>query len=185
MIYFTSDIHFFHENILKYQESTRPFDTVEEMNDFIIRKWNRTVTNKDEIYVLGDFAMGHKEKAIKLIKKLNGHIHLIRGNHDHFSKEQEAEIFSSAQDYKVLRYNKERFVLFHYPIQEWDRCYYGDMHLHGHSHGNLKDIKPNRFDMGWDIHKRLVSIEEVKTWRVNEHVPQHGNTRSRDGTLPT
>lgn len=184
MIYLTADLHFFHENILKYQSSTRPFSTIDEMNDFIVRKWNRTVCSTDEIYVLGDIAMGHKSKAIELIKQLNGRIHLIRGNHDHYNKAQEAELFESVNDYKVLKYNKERFVLFHFPIEEWDRCYYGDMHLHGHSHSNLKNIKPNRFDMGWDVHKRLVSLDEVITWRSDEHVSHHGETKSRDGSLP-
>ena len=184
MIYFTSDLHFCHTNILKYQESTRPYTTTEEMNEDIIKKWNSAAKHSDEIYLLGDVSMGHKAEARDLTSRLKGRIHLIRGNHDHWSRVQEEELFASANDYKVLKYQGERLVLFHYPIEEWDRCYYGDMHLHGHTHGNLERKLPNRFDMGWDIHHRLVPIDEVLSWRTPEHVPHHGKTKPRTEEMP-
>ena len=179
MIYFTSDTHFCHQNILKFQPKERPFDNVDEMNESIIKTWNNVVKHTDSVYHLGDVSMGHHKEARNLIRRLNGRLYLIRGNHDHFSNRDEAEIFDAVYDYTVLKYEKERFVLFHFPIQQWDRCYYGDMHLHGHCHGNLKDIKPNRFDMGWDVFQRPVSIEEVKSWRVKEHEPHHGVIKER------
>ena len=184
MIYFTSDLHFFHENILKYQTKDRPFDSVEEMNTYIKRYWKSIIRPSDELYILGDIAMGHKAQTIELLRKLPGRIHLIRGNHDNFNKSQEEELFETVQDYKVLKYEGERLVLFHYPIQEWDRCYYGDIHLHGHSHGNLKDIKPNRFDIGWDVHQRFIPIKEILSWRNPEHEPHHGVITPRIEEMP-
>ena len=177
MIYFTSDTHFYHKNILQYQAASRPFLSVEEMNESIIKTWNQVISPKDEVYHLGDVSMGHKLKTIEILDRLNGRIHLIKGNHDHFPAS--VNRFESISDYKILRFNKDRYVLFHFPIQEWDRCYYGDIHLHGHCHGNLKNIKPNRFDIGWDVFQRPVSIEEVNSWRHEEYVPHHGKIKTR------
>ena len=184
MKYVTSDLHFFHTNILQYQYEQRPFSSVEAMNTHISEYWRDTLTDKDELYLLGDFAMGHKTKAIELLKTLPGRIHLIRGNHDHYNKVQEEELFETVYDYKILRYEGQRIILFHFPIEEWDRCDYGDMHLHGHTHGNLKSYKPNRFDMGWDIHQRFIPLDEVLSWKVEEHVPHHGVIKRRAEDMP-
>ena len=178
MDFFTSDTHFYHKNILKYQAADRPFDDVDEMNEAMVKQWNRDVSPKDDVYHLGDFSMGQKEKTIELIARLNGKIHLIKGNHDHMLRDDDFHnMFESVQDYKVYKNNKRRIVLFHFPIQEWDRCHYGDMHLHGHSHGSLKDTKPNRIDIGWDVFKRLVPVEEVFSWRTMDAVPHHNATK--------
>ena len=182
MIKFTSDLHFYHSNILKFQPHDRPFISMEAMNDYIASYWREEMKPSDELYVIGDISMGHKTKAIELIKTLPGRIHLIRGNHDHFSKTQEAALFASVNDYKVVKYQGHKIVLFHYPIEEWDTCYRGTIHLHGHCHGNLKNIKTNRFDIGWDVRKRFVSIDEVISWQEDNKdyfVSHHGNTNPR------
>ena len=82
MIYLTSDQHFNNYNILKYQADTRPFGSVAEMNEALIRRWNSVVKPDDTVYVLGDFIMGVAEKAQDILDRLNGNIKLIRGNHD-------------------------------------------------------------------------------------------------------
>ena len=80
-IFFTSDLHFGHENVIRFDN--RPFETVEEMNAELVRRWNAKVSNGDLVYVLGDmiWKSNHGE-AEKLIKSLNGQIILIKGN-DH------------------------------------------------------------------------------------------------------
>ena len=94
MIYFTADTHFYHENIIKYCD--RKFDTVEEMNQTIITRWNDRVSKNDTVYHLGDFVCHYipgiknrkefipilRKKTKELIDKLNGNIILIAGNHD-------------------------------------------------------------------------------------------------------
>ena len=55
MIYFTADLHFYHENVISH--ASRPFSSVEEMNEALIRNWNKIVKPTDEIYILGDFTM--------------------------------------------------------------------------------------------------------------------------------
>ena len=58
MIWFTSDLHFNHKRIIEYEPTTRPFASVEEMNETLIKNWNSVVQPEDTVYVLGDFIMG-------------------------------------------------------------------------------------------------------------------------------
>jgi len=55
-IWFTSDTHFNHRNIIGYAQ--RPFESVEEMNEVMIERWNASVRGEDTIYHLGDFSFG-------------------------------------------------------------------------------------------------------------------------------
>lgn len=79
-VFFTSDTHFYHENILKY--CNRPFSSVEEMNEKLIKNWNSVVGNNDIVWHLGDFSFGSKEHIPEIVSKLNGRINLVMGNHD-------------------------------------------------------------------------------------------------------
>jgi len=176
MIYFTSDLHLNHVNILRYQAHTRLHSTIEEMNIDIIEKINIICSEKDDLYILGDVLMGPRNKGLYLIQQLKPKLHLIRGNHDTFNHEQESELFETVHDYKVVKENKHSIVCSHYPIEEWDKAHYGIIHLYGHCHGNLKRKLPNRFDIGWDVHARPVSFEEVMTWKELEKVTHHGET---------
>lgn len=80
-IFITADHHFNHENIIKYCK--RPFKTVEEMNEFMIEKWNEKVGKEDLVIHLGDFALGDRKKVKEIKERLNGTVILIPGNHDH------------------------------------------------------------------------------------------------------
>ena len=81
-IFFTSDLHFGHKNLLKFTKP-RPFTTIEEHDQTIIDNWNSVVNQDDTVYVLGDIAMGmDPDKLEDYLKKLNGHKRLILGNHD-------------------------------------------------------------------------------------------------------
>jgi calcineurin-like phosphoesterase family protein len=78
--YFTSDTHFGHTNILKYDN--RPFNNIKEHDDVLIKNWNEIITNEDDIYFLGDFSFMRKEIAELIMKQLNGIKFFIKGNHD-------------------------------------------------------------------------------------------------------
>jgi len=80
MIYVTSDHHFGHENIIKYED--RPFHSMGEMNAAMIEYWNRSVTNDDIVIHLGDFSLMKPDMTVELVRQLNGKIILINGNHD-------------------------------------------------------------------------------------------------------
>jgi len=79
--FFTSDTHFYHENIIKY--CSRPFSSVDEMNKAMIDNWNNVVGKNDIVWHLGDFCFGKKDNIMEIFPKLNGKINLVMGNHDH------------------------------------------------------------------------------------------------------
>jgi len=169
MIYFTADTHFFHKNeetgdgIIKYE--SRPFETIEEMNKALINKWNTVVSNKDDVYHLGDFAFctgkGQQEQLDELLNSLNGRIYLIKGNHDRKPITSHKR-FAWVKDYYELKDNHQKYILFHYPIESWNAERHGRLHLHGHTHGKIKKM-PFRLDVGVDVHNYFpISLEEVK-----------------------
>jgi calcineurin-like phosphoesterase family protein len=79
-IFFTSDLHAGHKNIIKY--CNRPFADTDEMNHEIIRRWNAVVTDDDRIWVLGDVALGPIHESLEAIGQLNGRKYMVVGNHD-------------------------------------------------------------------------------------------------------
>ena len=98
-VFFTGDLHFGHENVLAFDH--RPFETVEEMDAELIRRWNHKVGKGDLVYVLGDFIWKTRnDDAPSLVKSLNGQIILIKGNHDRFLHNAKAkEALAGIKDY--------------------------------------------------------------------------------------
>lgn len=82
MIWFTSDQHFGHENILKFTERGSFWSTTEDMDEGLIAAWNDAVAHDDEVWVLGDFAMGDRALGLSRVARLNGVKYLVAGNHD-------------------------------------------------------------------------------------------------------
>ena len=156
-LFVTSDTHFDHENIIRLCE--RPFASKEEMNETIIERWNERVGPRDEVWHLGDFAF--KGEHQKFFDRLNGRKHLIIGNHD------DPKVFEAGwvtvDEYRYLRHEGERFVLFHYPILEWDGFWKGVIHLHGHQHNRDSALRSERrIDVGVDANGfRPWAIEEL------------------------
>lgn len=168
MIYFTSDLHFNHNNIIAH--CNRPFQSVDHMNSILIQNWNQKVNNTDDIYILGDFTMEDADTAHRFFSVLNGRKYLIRGNHDKFTKyfEQYAGDVIWIKDYHVLKYQKRKFVLFHYPILEWENYGKDSIHLYGHIHNNLQSLErakvlnKNSYNVGVDVNGYApISIDEV------------------------
>ena len=133
MIYFTSDLHFGHENLLK---SRTEFKNIGDMDECLVQNWNRKVGKRDDVYILGDFSFRAKRSVHQYLKQLNGKKHLIIGNHDGKWMKELGELsmyFESVSDIKTIRYEKKELVLCHYPMLEWP----GNSYLiHGHIHGN-------------------------------------------------
>lgn len=172
MIYFTSDTHFWHKRILGYCK--RPWQSVEEMNDGLIERWNARVTQNDEVWFLGDYAFSGTSKALEIYDRLNGQKRLIKGNHDHNSAKKLPWL--SVHDYLLIRphidYQKDDgewaktphpIVLFHFPILSWDGMAHGSWHLHGHCHGSLADNGSLRMDVGVDPNDWYpVSLQDIQ-----------------------
>lgn len=168
LIYFTSDLHFYHKNIMAL--ANRPFSSVEEMNTALIASWNKTVQATDEVYILGDVTMKGASYAAEVLRQLNGHKYLVKGNHDRFVDQADFDcrLFEWIRNYYEFTYQDNRFILFHYPIAEWNGFFRGSIHLHGHQHNHIDYNLQNqengirRFDVGVDANEmRPVSIEHI------------------------
>jgi calcineurin-like phosphoesterase family protein len=115
MIYFTSDLHLGHDQ--EFIWGARGFNSVAEMNEKIITRWNSRITKDDDVYVLGDLVMGGVEN-VELLKQLNGKIHIIYGNHDGPKKREayaELENVVECGWANMIKYKKYNFYLSHYP----------------------------------------------------------------------
>lgn len=167
-IYFTSDHHFGHTNIIKFSE--RPFDSVEEMDEELIKRWNSKISKNDHVYHLGDLGLCKSYRMKDILDQLNGKIYLIRGNHEG-AAQANPNRFEWIKDYFELSVpdadapnGRQKIMLLHYAMRVWRSSFRGTWHLYGHSHGNLPDISTSRsFDVGVDCHDFYpLSYEEVK-----------------------
>lgn len=148
--------------MIKTFKRTRDGNTVEEMDENIIKAWNDQVGINDIVFHLGDVSFHRdKERTREILYSLKGKIHLIMGNHD-LEKKLPLERFESVQDMLLVKVKNYKMAhLCHYPMLEPYRHAY---HLHGHSHGSFKWTK-NRADVGIDARKdknmRLWQLEEL------------------------
>ena len=135
MNYFTSDLHLGHRNIIRL--CNRPFATIEEMDETLIRNCNAKVTNGDTVYILGDLLFRNEKPAEEYLKQLKGKKHLIIGNHDRdwVKKCNLEDFFESVNNLHFISDGKRQMTLCHYPMMSWPhmtRCYM----VFGHIHGN-------------------------------------------------
>lgn len=129
-IWFISDTHFHHENIIKY--CNRPFTNVQEMDEYMIQEWNKLVQPPDHVYHLGDVMMPKRMSSI--LQKLKGKLRLIIGNHDNF----QSKYYGRFEKMMLWRNWKEQgFTCSHIPLPV-DQLKYG-ICVHGHIHTNLKE----------------------------------------------
>lgn len=160
--YFISDLHFGHKNCLAFDN--RPFLTIEDHDEYIIKTWNETVGVDDDVYILGDISWYNSTKTIEIFKHLNGNKHLIKGNHDAMLlKNQELRnLFVEITDYKELYIdNNTSIVLCHYPIPCFKNHYYGWYHLYGHVHTSFE------WNMMQRIKYEMESLYDMKCHMYN------------------
>jgi calcineurin-like phosphoesterase family protein len=179
MIWFQSDTHFTHANIIKY--CNRPFTHVDEMDAHLISKINQYVKADDVLYHLGDFAFNRRSLDVyynirKQIKCKT--IHFVFGNHDDTLEQKRDhldKIFASYPEYlKEITVNNQRIVCCHYALSVWNKSHKGAWNLYGHSHSEAEDYLhkafPNRrsMDVGVDNAYKLLgeyrpfSFDEIK-----------------------
>ena len=132
-VYFTSDTHFNHTNIISYCQ--RPFKNVDEMNERIIANWNEVVSEDDIIFHLGDFCLGGAAEWTRLLDRLNGKIYLIMGNHDRKNIRQGfMDRFEHVAMQMHIEVGKQRIYLNHYPFLCFEGGYKDVWQLFGHVH---------------------------------------------------
>ena len=174
MIFFTADLHFCHEKIIKH--CSRPFQSLGLMNSKLIGNWNATVCADDTVYVLGDMFFGggrSPNEYISLIQQFNGRKYLTPGNHDYVWMKN-IDLSSCFEDVALMmevRYDKRHILtLCHYPMMSWkdDRDDTGYM-IHGHIHNRTDEdyfpyirSNPNMLNAGVDINDfKPVTFEEL------------------------
>jgi len=118
------------------------------MDETLIDNWNSTINKNDMVYFLGDLSFHPYE----YLKRLNGKIIFVLGNHDLRLKEPSRDIITRETKRGPL-------VLCHFPLLRWNRQHYGALHLHGHCHGTLPP-SPLTLDVGVDGHAFFPYSEE-------------------------
>jgi len=162
--WFTADTHLGHGAIIRF--CGRPFQSVEEMDEVLVRNWNSVVSPDDTIYHLGDFALGNLQRLRSYRERLRGRIILIRGNHDRRSEAFDS-LFDEVHDLHEIttswRSKPLRIVLCHYALRVWSGSHYGAWHLYGHSHGKLPDDpQALSLDVGVDCWSyRPISLDDI------------------------
>ena len=170
-IWLVSDTHFCHDRAFVYEP--RGFSYIGDMNEAIVERWNSVVKPGDIVYHLGDVMLNDNDKGMEYLKKLNGEIHILRGNHDTNSR---IDLYAAAPnvvstgDYAtVIKYGKYSFYLSHYPTltSNFDNSASLKNHvisLFGHTHQqrNFYQDNPYMYHVGMDSHNCYpVSIEQI------------------------
>ena len=149
-VWFASDHHFGHD----FMRKLRNFETIEEHDQAIIDAHNQVVSKHDDVYLLGDFIFRSARHYEYYTSKLNGNIHLIRGNHDHIGMDGGTRGFSWIKDYYETHFDnpliedtkkcKTLIVLSHYPLYCWHKNRKGAIMLHGHTHNGIESSEVER-----------------------------------------
>lgn len=174
-IFFTSDLHLGHNNVIRFDN--RPFFTVKEMDETIVKNWNNKVKKNDTVYILGDVSWYGAEATYDIVNGLNGMKILIMGNHDRISGRLK-DCFKEIVDYKEIDLpDKRHIVMCHYPIPFFNKHYYGAYMLYGHVHNSQEwimteeykrmlegiGIQCNMFNVGTMLHDYTpVTLEEIE-----------------------
>lgn len=181
-VFFTSDTHFNHANIIRYCQ--RPFKDTAEMNETLIANWNRTVGNDDIVFHLGDFCLGGAAEWTQMLDRLNGRIYLILGNHDLKNIRQGfIDRFEHVAMQMRIEVGKKKIYLSHYPFLCFEGGYKTDVwQLFGHVHtrssntgidaGRLQHLYPTQFDVGVDNNNFTpLSFDQVREriqWQMEQ-----------------
>ncbi len=158
-VFFTSDTHFGHAGARSLYR--RPFGSVAEMDSAMVERWNARVGPEDDVWHLGDVAVGPGAEAIaSLLGRLHGRKHLVTGNNDRAATTSQPA-WASVQPYAELELDGVGLVLCHYAFRSWRNSGRGWLNLHGHSHGRLAPL-PRQTDVGVDTWEfRPVTLAEI------------------------
>ena len=134
---YIADMHFDHDSIIAYDN--RPFNSVREMNETLISRWNAVVAPEDLTCILGDFCAGGPERWIELLSILNGKKILILGNHDsREAVEAIRPLLEDTAEYLEIQDRDRHVVLCHYPMLSFHDQYFGWYHFYGHVHASYE-----------------------------------------------
>ena len=164
-VFFIADVHLGHAGVIAFDK--RPWDDVEQMNEGMIERWNEVVKPCDHVYILGDLCWRSGSSACELVKRLNGNLHLIRGNHDRIKNLSYRNLFVSIKDYDCIKVTLEdksqiAVALSHYPIPLYNGHLKDAIHLYGHVHNTSEqqDVE----EMVALLHGKNIRCEMFNAW---------------------
>lgn len=179
-IYFYSDPHFGHKNVIKYDN--RPFKDIQDMNNKLIDKYNKVVKNDDLVIWVGDCFFTRMDSAQNIMNSLNGTKVLVRGNHDKGTNKFYRLGFDLVCDEMQLKIDGKKVIIKHYPynpnfwirlklflrgrrIKYLDRAPKNEGHwlIHGHVHGNSWNVKDKMINVSANMNNYMpVSIKKIE-----------------------
>lgn len=172
--WFTADPHFGHENIIRF--CNRPFPDVATMDAHLLAQYRARVRPDDDLWMLGDFAVGKANEARRaavrgIFDAIPGRKRLVLGNHDRpWIRNLPWDSLTQIADIPV---EGKRLVLCHYPMITFPGARRGALQLFGHVHQNWPGTR-NSVNVGvdmWDF--RPVTLPEIEaraaTLPVNKH----------------
>lgn len=181
MIWFTSDLHFFHDRVLEFHSKRKEIfgKDIQSAKEAMITLQNSRVSKNDTVYILGDLAFGGVEDKRKLFMRLNGNKVLVLGNHDKVPNKLKS-YFNHITQIKNLTFKKSVYnflhrdleiIMCHFPMLTWEHKEKGSVMVHGHCHGKVdkinEDSKDLRVDVGIDgklANYDLVSLEKLANY---------------------
>ncbi len=177
--FISADYHLGHGNIIKY--CNRPFKSLEEMNETIIRRHNERIKPEDFFFHNGDFCFkntneskgeGVRSKAQEWNSRLNGNKIFIKGNHDKNNSMQ--TIIKSC----IITFAGKDYNMCHNPN---DADFRFEINLTGHVHQNWRFKRYNRtklINVGvdvWNFYPRTIDelLNELKKYEKNNKLEEY------------
>lgn len=183
-IFFTSDTHFSHDNIIKY--CSRPFESIEEHDETLVKNWNEKVGKNDLVFHLGDVGFGNPKRIDYLLNRLNGKIVLVIGNHDwRYVVKKHAYRFENMVQQINMKVGSQHIILNHFPLLCFSGAWRGldaTWQLFGHvhtspytaeglDHSRLRNLFTTQYDVGVDNNNFApVSYYDVKQIIENQQM---------------
>lgn len=169
-VFFISDLHFYHKNILKFSGDWRDGETVPEHDEFLVAKINSRVNKNDKLFILGDVVW--RKEDLSIIKRLNGQKELIIGNHDEHPIEEYLKYFDKVHGF----YKYKGFWLSHCPIHPDELR--GGKNIHGHVHQNYIMKRFMGYPYARDNRYIPVTVEALNGYPISydELLAQAGGT---------
>lgn len=175
MRWFISDLHFGHKNIIDY--CSRPFQSVDEMDHAMLMQWNLHVQPDDHVYVVGDVTFHNPTRTEEILSQLQGHKHLILGNHDYDKKKVKGSLkkhFVTIEESRtmVIEGVNRSVNLYHYPLFGWDKP---KIMIHGHSH-NYRPLMTTYETTGQlliNVSVENIEYTPIPETRISEFIKQH------------
>jgi calcineurin-like phosphoesterase family protein len=160
--FFIGDTHFFHKNIIKYEN--RPFQDTIEMNEVLIKNWNKTVRNSDRVFMLGDFALTNRAGLNEVGRQLNGYKILVKGNHDQYNNDAYYDAgFNEVVKYPIII--DSFWILSHEPLYINENMPYANIFGHVHSNPAYMDYTSQTFCVSVErkhMNYKPISFDKIK-----------------------